>query len=85
MFMRFPFSECAFLPSPLTLNSRLTLETEPIVNQEQDRPVSAFAAICAFLLIAGVAVAFVKIEPVEDEPALAGLDIRAVARSEASQ
>jgi len=55
------------------------------VNQEQERPLSAFAAIFAFLLIAGAAVAFVKIGPVEDEPLLAGFDIRAVARSEASQ
>ena len=55
------------------------------MNQEQERPFSAFAAIFAFLLIAGAAVAFVKIEFVEDEPVLAGFDIRAVARSEASQ
>jgi len=55
------------------------------VNQEQERPFSAFAAIFAFLLIAGAAVAFVKIVPAEEAPALAGFDIRAVARSEASQ
>ena len=64
-----------------TINSR----NQPIVNQEQERPYSAFAAIFAFLLVAGAAVMFVKIESVEENPVLAGFDIRSVARSEVFQ
>ena len=64
-----------------TVNSR----NQPIVNQEQERPFSAFAAIFSFLLVTGAAAMFVKIESVEENPVPAGFDIRLTARLEVSQ